>query len=102
MNKQPLSSLQTDARWKNKPYWVSGETSTIGSAGCGPTCAVMRYKNFCDSIDKLRTMETWTLEDTPRNPWLSPRLSALSRCRERRAYQHGIHRKTPAGKAFMS
>lgn len=41
MNKQPVSYLQTDARWKSKPYRVPGETSTIGSAGCGPACAAM-------------------------------------------------------------
>lgn len=41
MNKKPVSYLQTDARWKSKPYRVKGETSTIGSAGCGPTCAAM-------------------------------------------------------------
>lgn len=41
MNREPVSYLQTDARWKTKPYRVSGESSTIGSAGCGPTCAAM-------------------------------------------------------------
>ena len=41
MNKRPVSYLQTDARWKSKPYRVIGEQSTIGSAGCGPTCAAM-------------------------------------------------------------
>ncbi len=41
MNKRPVSYLQTDKRWKSKPYRVKGETSTIGSAGCGPTAAAM-------------------------------------------------------------
>lgn len=41
MNKRPVSYLQTDPRWKGKPYRVKGEQSTIGSAGCGPTCAAM-------------------------------------------------------------
>lgn len=41
MNKRPVSYLQTDARWKSKPYRVTGEKSTIGSAGCGPSCAAM-------------------------------------------------------------
>ena len=41
MNKQPVSYLQKDPRWKDKPYRVPGESSTIGSAGCGPTCAAM-------------------------------------------------------------
>ena len=33
--------MQTDGRWRDKPYRVTGEKSTIGSAGCGPTCAAM-------------------------------------------------------------
>ena len=41
MNKQPVSYLQKDPRWRDKPYQVPGEESTVGSAGCGPTCAAM-------------------------------------------------------------
>ena len=41
MNKKPISFLQTDARWKNKPYRVKGENATIGDSGCGPTAAAM-------------------------------------------------------------
>ena len=41
MNKRPVSYLQTDGRWRDKPYRVTGEKSTIGSAGCGPSCAAM-------------------------------------------------------------
>ena len=41
MNKRPVSYLQTDSRWKDKPYQVKGETATIGGSGCGPTCAAM-------------------------------------------------------------
>lgn len=41
MNKKPISYLQTDKRWSAQPYRVPGEQSTIGSAGCGPTCAAM-------------------------------------------------------------
>lgn len=41
MNKQPVLYMQTDARWKNLPYRVKGETATIGGSGCGPTCAAM-------------------------------------------------------------
>lgn len=40
-NLQPVSYLQFDSRWKSHPYAVAGETSTIGSAGCGPTSAAM-------------------------------------------------------------
>lgn len=55
MNKRPVSYLQTDTRWKNKPYRVKGETSTIGSAGCGPTCAAMLIETL--------TGKTFTPED---------------------------------------
>lgn len=41
MNKKPVSYLQTDSKWASKPYRVSGETSTVGGSGCGPTCASM-------------------------------------------------------------
>ena len=33
MNKQPVSYLQTDKRWKDKPYQVKGEKATIGGSG---------------------------------------------------------------------
>lgn len=41
MNIKPVYYLQTDARWKNIPYRVTGEESTIGGSGCGPSCAAM-------------------------------------------------------------
>lgn len=41
MNKKPVSYMQTDPRWKDKPYRVPGENATIGGSGCGPTAAAM-------------------------------------------------------------
>jgi len=41
MNKQPIYYMQTDPRWKNVSYSVSGEQTTIGESGCGPTSAAM-------------------------------------------------------------
>ena len=41
MNKQPVSYMQTDPRWKSVDYSVPGEKTTIGASGCGPTCAAM-------------------------------------------------------------
>lgn len=55
MNKKPVSYLQTDPRWKSKPYRVQGENSTIGSAGCGPTAAAMLIETL--------TGKTFTPED---------------------------------------
>ena len=41
MNKKPHYYMQTDPRWAKRPYRVTGENSTIGGSGCGPTCAAM-------------------------------------------------------------
>lgn len=41
LNKRPVLYMQTDTRWKNKPYQTKGETATIGGSGCGPTSAAM-------------------------------------------------------------
>ena len=46
MNKQPVSYLQTDSRWKKLPYRVPGETATIGGSGCGPTAAAMAIETL--------------------------------------------------------
>ena len=55
MNKKPVSYLQTDPRWKNKPYRVKGENATIGDSGCGPTAAAMLIETI--------TGKTFTPED---------------------------------------
>ena len=55
MNKQPVSYLQTDPRWRDKPYRAPGESSTVGSAGCGPSCAAM--------VIETLTGQTYTPED---------------------------------------
>ena len=47
--------MQTDSRWRNKPYRVSGENTTIGDSGCGPSCAAM--------IIETLTGKTFTPED---------------------------------------
>lgn len=41
MNKQPVSYLQTDKRWKDKRYPCNGGTMSIGGGGCGPTSCAM-------------------------------------------------------------
>lgn len=50
MNKQPVSYLQTDPRWKKLPYQVRGETATIGGSGCGPTAAAMVIETLTGRI----------------------------------------------------
>lgn len=62
MNKRPVSFLQTDPRWKSKPYRVTGETSTIGSAGCGPACAAMVIATLADkSVTPVETC-AWSVK----------------------------------------
>lgn len=41
MNHKPVSYKQYDKRWANNPYRTKNESSTIKTAGCGPTCAAM-------------------------------------------------------------
>ena len=48
MNQQPVSYLQTDPKWKNQPYAVKGESSTIGGSGCGPTAMAMVLATWAD------------------------------------------------------
>lgn len=44
----PISYLQTDARWKNVSYSNPDESTTIGRAGCGPTSAAMVVATVAD------------------------------------------------------
>ena len=50
MNKVYYS--QIDSRWKNHPYPASNgyENKTIGTSGCGPTCAAMVVSAFKDIV----------------------------------------------------
>lgn len=61
MNKQPVSYLQIDARWKNKPYAVKGESSTIGGSGCGPTAMSMVLATWADKRVTPETECAWAL-----------------------------------------
>lgn len=62
MNKKPVSYLQTDSRWKNKPYRVKGESSTIGSAGCGPTSAAMLIETITGKTYTPVDACSWSIE----------------------------------------
>lgn len=62
MNKHPVSYLQKDPRWKDKPYCVPGESSTIGSAGCGPTCAAMIIETLTGKTFTPEDACKWSLE----------------------------------------
>lgn len=58
----PVSYLQTDAKWKNNKYGIKDETSTIGSAGCGPTCAAMVIASLADPSVTPATTAKWSMD----------------------------------------
>lgn len=62
MNKQPVSYLQTDARWKNKDYSAKGESTTIGRSGCGPTCAAMIIETLTGKTFTPADACSWALK----------------------------------------
>ena len=65
MNKRPVVYYQTDPRWKNKPYAVHGESSTIGGSGCGPTAVSMVLATWCNPAVTPETECNWALNHKP-------------------------------------
>lgn len=57
---RPVYYLQTDARWKSNSYAVDGETSTIGSAGCGPTSMAMVLASIVNPYIDPLTTASWS------------------------------------------
>ena len=63
MSFKPVSYMQTDKRWKSKKYATTGESSTIGSAGCGPTCAAMVIAEYVNpNITPVETAQ-WSMKN---------------------------------------
>ena len=63
MAQQPVSYFQTDPRWKNIPYAVKGESSTIGGSGCGPSSAAMILATWADKNVTPQTECAWALKN---------------------------------------
>ena len=61
MNRKPVYYRQGDPRWAGKPYQAAGESSTIGSAGCGPTCAAMMAATLADRSVTPETTCAWSV-----------------------------------------
>lgn len=61
MNPKPVSYFQTDARWKNISYSATGESTTIGRAGCGPTAMAMVLATWVNKSITPRTEAAWAL-----------------------------------------
>lgn len=62
MNKRPILYLQTDGRWKDEPYRVPGENSTIGGSGCGPTAAAMLIETLTGKAFTPVDACKWSIE----------------------------------------
>lgn len=65
MNKRPVSYLQTDPRWAGKDYSArSGEAKkrTIGTSGCGPTCAAMLIETLTGKTFTPADACAWALK----------------------------------------
>lgn len=53
---RPVKYLQWDTRWKDVDYSAPGEKTTIGAAGCGPTCMAMVIASLKDkSVTPVET-----------------------------------------------
>lgn len=63
MNSQPVSYLQTDAKWANISYATTGEVTTIGASGCGPTAMAMVLATWADKAVTPRTECAWALKN---------------------------------------
>lgn len=63
LTSRPTNYKQTDPRWKHEPYRVSGESSTIGGSGCGPTSVVDLLATFVDSKLTPKTECDWAVKN---------------------------------------
>ncbi len=63
MSFKPVSYLQTDSRWKSKKYATTGENTTIGGSGCGPTAASMVIAEWVNPSETPLTACNWAMEN---------------------------------------
>lgn len=66
--RKPVDYKQKDSRWKNIKYDKAGGKSTIGSAGCGPTCAAMVIASLKNRNVTPVTTCDWSLENGKKYP----------------------------------
>lgn len=68
---KPIEYEQTDPRWRDIPYSGTGDPKeTIGTDGCGPTCAAMVVATLRDTTPKVTPDKTaWWFKE---NGGLSP------------------------------
>lgn len=54
--------MQNDGRWKNIDYSAKGEKTTIGQAGCGPTCMAMVISSLTKNHITPADTAKWSLK----------------------------------------
>ena len=62
MNERPVSYLQTDPKWSGLDYSATGEKTTIGASGCGPTAMAMVLATWADPAVTPKTECAWALK----------------------------------------
>lgn len=61
---KPIEYEQTDSRWRNIPYTSTGNRSqTIGTSGCGPTCAAMVVATLKDRAVTPVQAAAWSVNN---------------------------------------
>ncbi|MCC2865474.1 C39 family peptidase [Anaerovorax odorimutans] len=61
-NSRPVYYMQTDSKWAGLDYSAKGEHTTIGRAGCGPTCAAMVIATWKDKNITPPKTASWALK----------------------------------------
>ncbi len=59
---KPVDYKQTDPRWAGKDYSAPGEKTTIGKAGCGPSCMAMVIATLADPKITPADTAAWALK----------------------------------------
>lgn len=59
---RPIKYQQADARWGSVSYSAKGESTTIGKAGCGPTCCAMVIASLKDKNVTPKETCAWSLK----------------------------------------
>lgn len=65
---QPVNYKQTDPRWSKQDYSAPGEKTTIGKAGCGPTCMAMAIATLTNPNITPADTAAWALRNGYKAP----------------------------------
>lgn len=65
---KPVDYKQTDPRWSGKDYSAPGEKTTIGKAGCGPSCMAMAIATLTNPNITPADTAAWSLKNGYKAP----------------------------------